>query len=147
MFQVLSTFIIKTFPKQPFYSAVRKEQCTAPFPEHPAHNLPSAKIWQKCKDQVNRYYCYLFIIYSFQVLAKFIIKTFPKQLFYSAVRKEQCAASFVEHSDHNFPSAKIRQKCNVQVSCSKYWQNLSLRLSQSSCFKALYESSHEQVIS
>ena len=70
----------------------------------------------------------------FQVLAKVITKTFPQQLFQSALRKEQYSAPSVVHPGHNLPSFKIRQKCNVSVNCYKYWKNLSVRLSQSKCF-------------
>ena len=83
----------------------------------------------------------------FQVLTKFISKTFPKQHFRSALRKEQRAAPFLEPLVLNLLSAKNQQKCNAQKFCFNYWQNLSVRLSQSSCFKALNERSNEQLLS
>ena len=49
----------------------------------------------------------------FQVLVKFLSNTFPKQLFYGALRKEQWAGPFVEYLVLNLLSAKNRQKYNV----------------------------------
>ena len=83
----------------------------------------------------------------FQVLVKLISKALPKQHFESALLKEQCAAPFVECVVLNLLSAKNRRKCNAQKFYFNYQQNSSIRLSQSSYFKALYESSNEQLLS
>ena len=87
------------------------------------------------------------LIKLFQVLVKLISKPFPKQHFESALLKEECAASFVEGLVLYLLSAKHRHKCNGQKFCFNYQQNLLVRLSQSSCFKALYEKSNEQLLS
>ena len=42
-------------------------------------------------------------------------------------------------------SAKRQLKCNAQANCSKYWLNLSVRLSQNNCFQTLYEKSNKQL--
>ena len=42
---------------------------------------------------------------------------------------------------------KGQQKCNGLANSSKSRQNLSVRLSQSNCFKVLYKSSNEQRLS
>ena len=47
LLQVLAKSLIKTFPKQLFTSALRKEQRSAPFVEHPVHSLLSAESEQK----------------------------------------------------------------------------------------------------
>ena len=60
---------------------------------------------------------------------------------------EQWAAPFVEHFALSFLSAKNRHKCIVYVKCSKYWQNVFVRLFQSSCFKGLSEKNNEQLLS
>ena len=47
----------------------------------------------------------------------------------------------------SLPLAKDQQKCNAFANSFKYWQNLSVRLSQNNYFKALYESTNEQRLS
>ena len=83
----------------------------------------------------------------FQVLVKLISKPFLKQHFESVLLTEQYAAPFVERLVLNLLSAKNRHKCSAQKFCFNYQQNLSVRLLQSSCFKAPYERSNEQRLS
>ena len=83
----------------------------------------------------------------FRALVKFLSKALPKQHFEIVLRKEQCPAPFIERPALNLLSAKNRQKCNGQKFCFKYGQNLSVRLPQTSCFKAQYERSDAQLLS
>ena len=62
-------------------------------------------------------------------------------LFQTTLRKEQWSAPFVDHLAHIFLSANGEQKWNGSANYCKNKLNLSVRLSQSSCFKLPYESS------
>ena len=78
-------------------------------------------------------------IYQYRFHKVIILKHSTRVAMRTAFRRVPC--------DQSLLSAKTQQKCDVQVNCSKYWQNVSVRLSQSRCFKAFYEKSNDQLLS
>ena len=81
----------------------------------------------------------------FQGLAKMISKTFPKQLFRGLYKRSN--AQLLSQSALYIIFSQQKFSRNAMFMGIVPSADLSLRLSQSSCFKVLYERSSEQLLS
>ena len=137
LFQVLVKLISKPFAKQHFESALLKEQCAAPFVVCLVLSLLSAKNRHKCNAQR---FCFH---YQQNLSVRLSQNNCFKEL-YKRSNEQPLAKSPLYLIFYQQNIGKNTMLRNFVPSTEK---NLSVRLSQSSYFKALYERSNEQLLS